>query len=115
MRTPDEKIPVGVLGATGTVGTLTVVTSGTAGTFVGGSANGSESTDSTATCSGATPKLISGGAIITQGANAQAAIQTSAPNVTTGTPTGWTATAIQFATGANGNRPSIVAYAVCGQ
>ena len=37
------------------------------------------------------------------------------PNVTSGTPTGWTATMIQIANnGSNGQRPHIVAYAVCG-
>jgi hypothetical protein len=91
-----------------------VVTSGTAGTFAGNSVNGAESTDSTATCSGATPKLISGGAIITQGANGQAAISRSAPTPQTGTPTGWTARAVLVANnGSNGNRPTILAYAVC--
>jgi len=59
--------------------------------------------------------LVGGGAIITQGVNAQAAVQTSSPNSTTGTPTGWTATAVQVANnGSNGSRPTILAYAVCG-
>jgi hypothetical protein len=35
--------------------------------------------------------------------------------VTSGTPTGWTATAVQVANdGSNGQRPTITAYAVCG-
>jgi hypothetical protein len=69
---------------------------------------------STVTCPTDHPKLVGGGAIITAGANATAAIQISSPNVTSGTPTGWNAQAIQVTTGANGNRPTITAYAVCG-
>jgi hypothetical protein len=89
------------------------VVSGTAGTFAGNAVNGASSTSSTATCS-AGQKLVGGGAIITQGANAQAAVQTSAPSPSTGTPTGWTATAVQVANnGGNGGRPTILAYAVC--
>jgi hypothetical protein len=85
------------------------------GTFTGNSVNGASSTASTATCPADHPKLLGGGAVITQGANAQAAIQTSAPTPTTGTPTGWTATAVQVANnGSNGNRATITAYAVCG-
>jgi hypothetical protein len=74
---------------------------------------GTESTASTATCSGATPKLISGGAIITQGTNAKAAISKSAPTPQVGTPTGWTATGVLTTVTANGGRPTILAYAVC--
>jgi hypothetical protein len=59
--------------------------------------------------------LLGGGAIITQGSNAHAAVNSSAPNPQSGTPTGWTANAIQIdVPTTNGNRPSILAYAVCG-
>jgi hypothetical protein len=76
---------------------------------------GDSSTSSTVTCPAGNPKLVGGGAVITQGANAKAAILSSAPNVTTGTPTGWTATAVQVtAPTSNGNRPTITVYAVCG-
>jgi hypothetical protein len=80
---------------------------------VGGSANGS-TLSATATCP-VGQKLVGGGGTIVQGANAQAFLMESKPNPATGTPTGWTATAYQFANnGSNGNRWTITAYAVCG-
>jgi hypothetical protein len=70
---------------------------------------------STATCPEDHPKLVGGGATVTQGANAQAAVASSSPDVTTGTPAGWTATAIQVrVNGAEAVRSTITAYAVCG-
>jgi hypothetical protein len=103
-----------VTGTTGTVAS-TIVVAGAAGTFAGNSVNGATSSASTVTCPIDHPKLVGGGANVTQGANAQAGVSISTPNVTSGTPTGWTATAVQIVNnGSNGNRPSIVAYAVCG-
>jgi hypothetical protein len=88
------------------------VVAGSASSPAGNSANGATAT-STATCTGG-EQLLGGGATITQGANAQAFVMQSSPNVTSGTPTGWTAVGYQFATGSNGQRWSITAYAVCG-
>jgi hypothetical protein len=89
------------------------VVAGTASSPAGNSANGATAT-STATCAGS-EKLLGGGATVTQGANAQGFVMQSSPNVTSGTPTGWTAVGYQFANnGSNGQRWSISAYAVCG-
>ena len=112
---PQGKI--GPTGATGVIGNTQVVLSAAAGTFAGSSANFTVSTASSATCP-AGKILLGGGAIITQGSNASAAVAISAPtpNGSTGTtPTGWTATAIQLNNTSNGNRPTILAYAVCSQ
>jgi len=112
--------PAGAAGATGPQGPAgtvasTVVVSGPSQSIAGNAANGAVSSPSTVTCPADHPKLVGGGAIITQGNNAQGAVAVSAPDVTSGTPTGWTATAVQIANnGSNGQRPSIVAYAVCG-
>jgi hypothetical protein len=92
-----------------------VQTSATAGTFGGNSVAGDSSSASSVACPTDHPKLVGGGAIVTQGANAKAAVSQSAPSPQTGTPTGWTATAVQVtAPTANGSRPTILAYAVCG-
>jgi len=92
---------------------ITTVVAGAAGTFGGNSADWTNSSASTATCTGGT-KVVGGGAIITAGANAQAAIFSSGPNVTSGTPTGWTAIAVQLHNTGNGSRPTITAYVICG-
>ena len=106
--------PAGPQGATGTVAS-TVVVAGPSERIPGNAANGAVSAASTVTCPVGYPKLVGGGATVTQGNNAQGAVAISAPNVTSGTPTGWTATAVQIANNLlNGQRPSIVAYAVCG-
>lgn len=106
--------PAGPQGPTGTVAS-TVVVAGAPEDVPGNAANGAVSAASTITCPVSYPKLVGGGATVTQGNNAQGAVAISAPNVTSGTPTGWTATAVQIANnGFNGQRPSIVAYAVCG-
>ena len=106
--------PAGPQGATGTVAS-TVVVAGAAQSIPGNAVNGAVSAASTIACPVSHPKLVGGGATITQGNNAQGAVAISAPDVTSGTPTGWTATAVQIANnGSNGQRPSIVAYAVCG-
>ncbi len=102
-------------GIPGTVADTTVVGAASAGTFATNSGNGTVSTQSSATCPEDHPKLVGGGATITQGANAQAAVSSSSPDVTTGTPAGWTATAIQTrANGSEAGRATITAYAVCG-
>ena len=112
--------PAGAVGATGPQGAtgtvaLTVVVSGASQAVAGNAANGAVSAPSTATCPVDHPKLVGGGATINQGNNAQGAVSISAPDVTSGTPTGWTATVVQIATnGSNGQRPNIVAHAVCG-
>lgn len=107
--------PAGPQGPTGTVASTVVVT-GPSESIPGNAVNGAVSAASTVTCPVGYPKLVGGGATVTQGNNAQGAVAISAPNVTSGTPTGWTATAVQIANiiGSNGQRPSIVAYAVCG-
>jgi Collagen triple helix repeat (20 copies) len=107
----------GAPGAQGPAGTIaaTVVVAGSAQGVAGNAANGAVSSPSTATCPASHPKLVGGGATVAQGNNAQGAVAVSAPDVTTGTPTGWTATVVQIANnGSNGQRPNIVAYAVCG-
>jgi len=107
----------GATGPQGPAGTVasTVVVSGPSQSIAGNAANGDVSSPSTVTCPVDHPKLVGGGAIVTQGNNAQGAVAVSAPDVTSGTPTGWTATAVQVANnGSNGQRASIVAYAVCG-
>jgi len=104
----------GPQGPTGTVAS-TVVVSGPSQSVPGNAADGAVSSPSTITCPVDHPKLVGGGATITQGNNAQGAVAISAPNVTSGEPTGWTATVVQIANnGSNGQRPHIVAYAVCG-
>ena len=106
--------PAGPQGATGTVAS-TVVVAGPSEAIPGNAVNGAVSAASTVTCPVGYPKLVGGGATVTQGNNAQGAVAVSAPDVTSGTPTGWTATAVQIANnGSNGQRPHIVAYAVCG-
>ena len=106
--------PAGPQGPTGTVAS-TVVVAGPSESIPGNAVNGAVSAASTITCPVGNPKLVGGGARITQGNNAQGAVAISAPNVTSGTPNGWTAIAVQIANnGSNGQRPSIVAYAVCG-
>jgi hypothetical protein len=107
----------GATGPTGPAGTVasTVVVSGPSQGIAGNAANGAVSSPSTVTCPVDQPKLVGGGAIVAQGNNGQGAVAVSAPNVTSGTPTGWTATAVQVANnGSNGQRASVVAYAVCG-
>jgi hypothetical protein len=112
--TPGAQGPVGPQGPAGTVAS-TVVVSGPSQGVAGNAANGAVSSPSTVTCPADHPKLLGGGATITQGSNAQGAVAVSAPDVTSGTPTGWTATVVQVANnGSNGQRPHIVAYAVCG-
>jgi hypothetical protein len=104
----------GPQGLTGTVAS-TVVVSGPSQSVPGNAADGGVSSPSTITCPVDHPRLVGGGATITQGNNAQGAVAISAPNVTSGEPTGWTATVVQIANnGSNGQRPHIVAYAVCG-
>jgi Collagen triple helix repeat (20 copies) len=107
----------GAQGPQGPAGTVadTVVVAGPSQAVAGNAANGAVSAASTATCPADHPKLVGGGATIAQGNNAQGAVAVSAPNATSGTPTGWTATVVQIANnGSNGQRPQIVAYAVCG-
>jgi hypothetical protein len=109
--------PQGDPGPQGPAGTVasTVVVSGPSQSVAGNAANGAVSSPSTIACPEDHPKLVGGGAVIAQGNNAQGAVAISAPNVTSGTPTGWTATVVQIANnGSNGQRPHVVAYAVCG-
>ncbi len=96
------------------IGNSQVVVSATSGTFNGNSVLGDLSTGTFIQCPAGT-KLLGGGALIAQGANAKAAVSLSAPNpASAGTSGGWQVQAIQVTVPtANGNRPSIQAYAVC--
>jgi hypothetical protein len=69
---------------------------------------------SSVSCPVGTPKLIGGGGIVTQGATMKAALFSSAPNVTSGTPSGWNASAVYFSGSTSGAKPAITAYAICG-
>jgi hypothetical protein len=85
--------------------------SGASQTVASASTVGTSSAASVATCG--TGKLLGGGATVTQGGSQRGAISISAPNATSGTPTGWTATVVTTTTGTGA--VSIVAYAICGQ
>lgn len=114
LRAPTASRVLTVPRATGTVAGITIVAA-TSSTFSGKSVVDDPSSPSTVTCPVGTPKLVGSSVTVPQGSNTKAAMPVSAPNVTSGTSTGRTATAVQVTTPtANGNRPTIVAYAVCG-
>jgi hypothetical protein len=70
---------------------------------------GNTSALSTATCA-VGKKLLGGGATVTQGANARAAVSSSAPNAA---GTAWTATAVVTVNG-NGTVVQVTSFAICG-
>lgn len=59
--------------------------------------------------------LLGGGASIAQGANASAAVTESGPvqKANGATPTQWQARAVIVTRAANGNSPTLTAYAIC--